>query len=84
VTGQGMSLAFGQALALADALKRGDPAAYQAAHRRLERRPAFMSSLMLSLDRYPLLRSGAMRALSFEPAIFSSLLAFHVGGAQAA
>ncbi len=82
VTGEGLSLAFRQALALADALERGNPAEYQAAHRRLERRPALMSSLMLSLDRFPWLRRGAMRALSFEPAIFSGLLAFHVGGVQ--
>jgi flavin-dependent dehydrogenase len=82
VTGQGLNLAFRQAPALADAMAWGNPAAYQAAHRRLERRPAFMSSLMLSLDRYSWLRRGTMRALSFEPAIFSSLLAFHVGGIQ--
>jgi len=79
ITGEGLSLSFHQALALADALVNEDLAAYQAGHRRLMRRPAFMASLMLSLDRYPWLRPVVLRAMAFEPAIFSKLLAVHVG-----
>jgi flavin-dependent dehydrogenase len=79
ITGEGLSLSFHQALALADALVSEDLGAYQAEHRRLMRRPAFMASLMLTLDRFPWLRPAVLRAMAFEPAIFSKLLAVHVG-----
>ena len=82
ITGEGLSLSFHQALALADALVGENLEAYQAAHRRLARRPAFMAGLMLSLDRFPWLRPPVLRAMAFEPAIFSKLLAVHVGGAS--
>jgi flavin-dependent dehydrogenase len=79
ITGEGLSLSFHQALALADALGDENLEAYQAAHRRLMRRPAFMAGLMLSLDRLPWLRPLALRGMAFEPAIFEKLLAVHVG-----
>jgi len=79
ITGEGLSLAFQQALALADALASGDMGAYQAEHRRLARRPNFMANLMLSLDRFPALRRRVLHALASDPAIFANLLAMHVG-----
>jgi flavin-dependent dehydrogenase len=82
ITGEGLSLSFHQALALADALAGNDLAAYQSAHRRLARRPAFMASLMLSLDRLPWLRPPVLRGMALEPAIFAKLLAVHVGAAS--
>ena len=81
ITGEGLSLSFRQALSLADALVEENLEAYQAAHRRLMRRPAFMAGLMLSLDRLPWLRPPVLRAMALEPAIFRKLLAVHVGGA---
>lgn len=79
ITGEGLCLSFRQAIALADALRSGDLAAYQKEHRRIFRRPMLMGDLMLSLDRYPLLRRPVLRALAFKPAIFAKLLAVHVG-----
>ena len=79
VTGEGMCLAFQQAVKLADALAVGDLSVYSAEHRRLIRRPFFMADTMLLLDRFPSLRDRAMRALSAKPDIFSTLLATHVG-----
>ena len=79
ITGEGLCLSFHQAIALAGALASGDPAAYESRHRRLSRRPAFMSSLMLSLDRLPWLRARVLPALASNPSIFSALLAMHVG-----
>jgi flavin-dependent dehydrogenase len=79
ITGQGLGLAFQQALALADALASGDLAAYQTEHRRLARRPAFMAELMLSLERFSWLRPRVLGALAADPAIFAQLLAMHVG-----
>jgi flavin-dependent dehydrogenase len=79
ITGQGMSLSFQQALVLADALAADNLDQYQAAHRRLARRPAFMAQLMLTLDRFPRLRPPVLRTFAAKPAIFERLLAVHVG-----
>lgn len=79
ITGEGLSLAFRQALLLADALATGDLKRYQTAHRRMARRPAFMAQLMLLLDRFPRLRPRVLRTLAAEPAIFERLLAVHAG-----
>ncbi len=79
ITGEGMSLAFRQALALADALAADDLRPYQTAHRRMARRPAFMAQLMLMLDRFPRLQPPVLRAFAAKPLIFERLLAVHVG-----
>lgn len=79
ITGEGLGLAFQQALALADALASGDLSAYQSEHRRLAQRPVFMAELMLLLDRFSWLRPRVLRALASDPAIFAQLLALHVG-----
>jgi len=79
ITGEGLCLSFEQAIALADALAGGDLRRYEAAHRRLMRRPVFMERLMLPLDRSAGLRRRVIRALSSNPEIFASLLAMHIG-----
>jgi menaquinone-9 beta-reductase len=79
ITGEGLSLAFQQALALAEALELGDLSRYQQVHRRLARRPAFMSRLMLLMDGSGSVRERAMRALASDRELFSRLLAVHVG-----
>ena len=79
VTGEGMCLAFRQAVKLAEALAGGDLRTYAAEHRRMMRRPRFMADVMLMLDRFPALRVRAMYALRARPAFFSALLAMHVG-----
>jgi flavin-dependent dehydrogenase len=79
ITGEGMGLAFRQALALADALVADNLDQYQTAHRRLARRPALMAQLMLTLDRFPSLRPRVLQLFAFQPAIFERLLAVHVG-----
>jgi menaquinone-9 beta-reductase len=79
ITGEGMGLAFRQALALADSLAAGNLDRYQTAHRRLARRPACMAQLMLMLDRFPRLRPPVLRTFAAKPVIFERLLAIHVG-----
>lgn len=79
ITGEGISLSFRQALALADALAAGDLGRYQAAHRRMARRPAFMAQLVLLLDRFPRGRAHVLRLFAAEPVIFERLLAVHAG-----
>ena len=79
ITGEGLCLAFQQAIALADALESGNLSAYEAEHRRLMRRPSMMASLMLALDKLPRIRVRLLRALAANQAIFAALLAAHVG-----
>ncbi len=79
ITGEGLCLAFRQALALAEAMERGDLSLYAEAHRRLMRRPAFMADFMLAMDRWPGLRTRAISALARRPRIFERMLAMHVG-----
>jgi flavin-dependent dehydrogenase len=78
VTGEGLSVTFHHALALAQALAAGDPGRYEAAHRRILRVPAFMAHLLLAMDRLPWLRRRALLALTGEAGLFSRLLALHV------
>lgn len=79
ITGEGMSLAFRQALELADALVADNLDLYQIAHRRMARRPAFMAHLMLLLDRFPVVRPPVLRTFRAKPVLFERLLAVHVG-----
>jgi flavin-dependent dehydrogenase len=82
ITGEGLSLAFRQAIALAEALERGDLAPYQAEHRRIARRPAFMGALMLAMAGHTWFRRTAMNAIALHPGILARMLAFHVGAAN--
>ena len=79
ITGEGLAIAFRQAVALGEALAAEDLGLYRAAHRRIMRLPSMMANLMLQLDRHAWLRRGVMRALVAEPALFARLLAIHVG-----
>ena len=79
ITGEGLCLLFQQSEALADALAAGDLRQYQAAHRRLRRRPQLMADLMLLLDRHERLRGRVLRAFAARPHLLGRMLALHVG-----
>jgi len=79
ITGEGLGLAFNQALELADFLKAGELAGYQAAHRRLALRPMIMARLMLTLDGRPRFQQRVLQTFRQRPEIFRRLVAFHVG-----
>ena len=79
ITGEGLCLSFRQAVALADALASGDLSEYQAAHRRLARRPTWMGRLLLLLDGHAKVRDRAMRTLAAHPDLFARLVSVHVG-----
>jgi menaquinone-9 beta-reductase len=79
ITGDGLGLAFQQALVLADSLVQEDLVAYERAHRRLARRPMFMADLMLLMDGRPNLQHRTIDWLARHPEIFRMLLALHVG-----
>ena len=79
ITGKGVCLAFEQASALAEALQDGDLKAYQRAHRRIVCGPRLMGNVLLTMDRWPQLRTRALRAMEAHPHLFANLLAMHVG-----
>ncbi|ACB96196.1 NAD(P)/FAD-dependent oxidoreductase [Beijerinckia indica] len=79
VTGEGLTLAFRQAEALAAALAENDLSSYEAAHRRICRMPFFMARLLLLMDEHHGLRKIGLQALASQPGTFSRLLAAHVG-----
>lgn len=79
ITGEGMSLSFQQAIALAKACKAGDLFEYELAHRELRQRPNIMATLMLLLARHEGIRRRAFASLVQRPEMFNRLLAVHVG-----
>jgi len=79
ITGEGLSIAFQQAIALADAMRAGDLSAYDAAHARVTRMPRRMAALMLLMDNRRWLRDRAFRALTVDPGFFERMLAMHTG-----
>jgi flavin-dependent dehydrogenase len=79
ITGEGLGLSFSQAMVLADCLRSGKLAAYQAAHRRLSRRPLWMARLMLTLDGRPGFQERTLQAFRKHPEVFRRLLALHIG-----
>jgi len=79
VTGEGMTLAFRQAVKLGEAIASNDLRKYAAAHRQIGRLPNLLGSAMLLMDRHAGFRSRALSALSTNPAIFERLLAIHLG-----
>jgi flavin-dependent dehydrogenase len=79
ITGEGLGLAFRQALALAEAVCQGDLEIYERTHRRLRRKPQFMASLLLRMARSPFMQRRVLTALAARPELFEKLLALHAG-----
>jgi 2-polyprenyl-6-methoxyphenol hydroxylase-like FAD-dependent oxidoreductase len=79
LTGEGLSVGFRQALALADALAQQDLAAYQREHARINRVPRLMGNLMLGLGARKWQRRSALRLLGSNASLFSLLLGVHTG-----
>ena len=77
ITGEGLAVTLHESAALVEALVAGDLSRYAAAHRRINRLPNFMTSMVLGLERRPRLRRRALRALAAEPALFARLLGIH-------
>jgi flavin-dependent dehydrogenase len=79
ITGEGLAMAFRQALALGSALADDDLSGYEIAHREIARLPGFMSHAMLLMDKSSWLRSRTLRALEKKPRLFEQMLSIHVG-----
>jgi flavin-dependent dehydrogenase len=79
ITGEGLALCFHQAAALSLALKAGNLAAYQHAHRDIQRIPTLMSRSLLLMDRFPHLRDRVLSTFERNPKLFARLLHAHIG-----
>jgi 2-polyprenyl-6-methoxyphenol hydroxylase-like FAD-dependent oxidoreductase len=79
ITGEGLSLSFHQAEALAEAMAVNDLNKYQLAHRRFSRRPAFMARVLLLLDGRTHLRRRVLKVFARYPEVFERLVSIHVG-----
>jgi flavin-dependent dehydrogenase len=79
ITGEGLCLAFSQAIVLAECMEKGDLSRYEHEHRRLALRPLLMARLMLLMDGRPRLQRRTLEAFQKRPHIFRRLLALHVG-----
>lgn len=82
ITGDGLSLAFRQAIVLVNAMSCDNLSAYQREHRRIARRPLTMGRLLLMMDGRPVLRGFVFRVLRANPALFTTLLHFHTGNVE--
>ena len=83
ITGQGLSLAFQEAIYLGEALASENLASYEIAHRKIVTRPARMARLLLLLGRNDWLRRTVLRLLAKHPNLFAKLLSVHAGESAA-
>jgi menaquinone-9 beta-reductase len=79
IAGQGVGLGFEQALRLAEALERNDPAHYASAHRRITTMPARFTRLLLQMNDRTWLRRKALRLFSAKPGLFARVVSVHMG-----
>lgn len=77
ITGEGLSLAFHQAIALATAIAAGRPEEYEKKTKAVERWPLRLTRLTLALERRPALRKRVLSAFAADPSLFERFLAVH-------
>ena len=77
VSGQGVSLAFQQAIFLGDALASGDLASYQKAHSELTLTAMRMTRLLLVMNSIVWLRRKVIRLFAKRPNVFAKMLVTH-------
>jgi flavin-dependent dehydrogenase len=78
ITGEGLSLAFHQAAALAEAIEGGDLVAFERRVARLAALPNALIAALLHVERRPAVRCRLIDTLAANPALFARLLAIHV------
>jgi flavin-dependent dehydrogenase len=83
IAGQGLSLAFQEALALGEALGRGDLYRYERAHRKIANLAVRMTQLLLMMDRSTWIRRKTLRLFASQPAFYSKLISVHTGESRA-
>jgi len=79
ITGEGLGLAFSQAVVLAKSFESDDLEHYQTEHRKLAQLPLYMARLMLILDRRPWLQHRTLQVFQKRPEVFRRFLELHLG-----
>lgn len=84
ITGEGLAMAFRQALLLAESLvpSGGGESSlqrYQAGHGAILKMPQTMARILLAMDRWAWFRCRAMAMLAADPALFARMLSVHIG-----
>lgn len=83
ITGEGLSIAFRQAFALASAMRRNQIDRYQSAHDEIMRMPRNIARLLLTLDQRQRFRQRVLCALERQHSAFENMLAIHTGSKSA-
>ena len=78
IAGLGLSLAFEQAVLLAEAIAREDLTCYEAAHREISVAPWRMTRLLLLMDQSARIRRKVLRLFVRKPALFSKMMSAHM------
>ena len=79
ITGEGMGMAFRQALLLAECLEANNLGRYNRLHPDILELPQTMARVMLLMDRSEAFRNRALHMLASEPALFTRMLGVHLG-----
>jgi 2-polyprenyl-6-methoxyphenol hydroxylase-like FAD-dependent oxidoreductase len=79
IAGQGLSLAFQQALHLAEAFSRGDLHLYESAHRKVTKMATRITKLLLLMNESGWIRRKALRLFADQPDLFSKMISLHTG-----
>jgi len=77
IAGHGLSLGLQSALALVDALSRGNLALYRSAHRKIVSLPLRMTRLLLLMDASAWICKKTMRLFAGCPDLFAHIIAVH-------
>ncbi len=79
ISGQGLSLAFQQAIHLAEALVAGDLRQYESAHRRITRTALRMTRLLRWMNSSVALRRKVLKLFAARPSLFADMISVHTG-----
>jgi len=79
ISGQGLSLAFQQALPLAEAIAVGDLAQYESAHRQITTTAFRITRLLLLMNSSVALRRKVLRLFAAHPGLFARMISVHTG-----
>jgi flavin-dependent dehydrogenase len=83
IAGQGLSLAFQEAVCLGEALARNDLTGYEAAHRSITAAAIRMTQLLLLMERSSWITKRTLRLFASQPALFARMMSIHTGEASA-
>jgi flavin-dependent dehydrogenase len=82
IAGQGLSLAFQEAVCLGGALARNDLRGYETAHGSITSKAVRMTRLLLLMERSDWIRGKTLRLFASQPALFSKMMSIHTGAAS--